>query len=164
MKTRQVVTCGLLAALVFSLKMAMAGLPNIEPVTLLLIIYTLCVPRLAPYITFAYIFLEVAFFGFGIWVICYFYIWPLLLLLTWLMRKNQSVVIWAVFSGAFGLCYGALCAIPWAVTGGLYAGFTYWVSGIPYDISHCVGNTVLMLVFYKPLKRCFSNVSRYTGN
>lgn len=161
MKARQIVTSGLLAALVFALKVAMAGLPNIEPVTLLLIMYTLHLPKLALYITFVYIFLEAATFGLGMWTVNYLYIWPLLLLLTWLLRRNRSAIVWATFSGAFGLCYGALCAIPWAVTGGIYAGLSYWVSGIPYDIAHCIGNAVLMLVLYKPLQHCFSAVAKY---
>lgn len=41
MTTRQIVISGLLAGLLFALQVAMAGLPNIEPVTLLIILYTL---------------------------------------------------------------------------------------------------------------------------
>lgn len=160
-KTRQIVVSGLLASLVFALKVAMSGLPNIEPVTLLLMMYMLHVPTLAPYITFAYIFLEAAVFGLGMWVINYLYIWPLLLLGVWLLRRNRSVVVWSVFSGAFGLGFGALSAIPWAITGGFHAGLSYWISGIPYDIAHCAGNAVLMLILYTPLTRCFSAVSKF---
>ncbi|WP_295752016.1 hypothetical protein [uncultured Oscillibacter sp.] len=41
MPARQIVTARLLAGLLFALQVAMAGLPNIEPVTLLIILYTL---------------------------------------------------------------------------------------------------------------------------
>ncbi len=158
MKVRQIVLCGLLAAIPYVLQVAMSGLPNIEPVTLLTILYTLYFPALVPYILAIFIVLEGLTFGFGIWWVNYLYVWPLLALFTWLLRKNESSIIWAVFAGAFGLCFGALCAIPWAITGGLSAGFAYWVSGIPFDITHCMGNFVLMLVLYHPLSRLLKRI------
>lgn len=154
MSAHQIVTGGLLAGLVYVLQIAMAGLPNIEPVTLLLILYTLCMPRLSLYIVSLFVLLEGVTHGFGIWWLQYLYVWPLLVLLTHLLRQNTSKVFWAVFSGAFGLFFGALCAIPYAVAGGFYAGFSYWVSGIPFDILHCLGNFILMFFLYVPLKRC----------
>ena len=54
--------------------------------------------------------------------------------------------------GVFGLMFGALCAIPYAVAGGLAAGIAYWVSGIPFDLLHCGGNVVLALVLFRPLR------------
>lgn len=160
MKVRQIVLCGLLSAILYALQVVMGGLPNIEPVTLLIILYTLYFPTLAPYILAVFITLEGLTYGFGIWWVNYLYIWPLLAFLTWLLRKNNSAVLWSVVAGAYGLCFGALCAIPWAITGGVSAGFAYWVSGIPFDVTHCIGNFVLMLVLYVPLSRLFKRISK----
>lgn len=159
MKTRQVVICALLGAILYALQVAMAGLPNIEPVTLLLILYTLYFPNFVPYILALFIALEGFTHGFGIWWINYLYVWPMLVFLAWFCRKNTSAVLWAILAGSFGLCFGALCAIPWAITGGLSAGFAYWVSGIPFDILHCIGNFVLMLLLYKPLSVFFKRLA-----
>ena len=50
MPARHIVTAGLLAGVVYALQVIMAGLPNIEAVSLLLILYTLWVPKLTPLI------------------------------------------------------------------------------------------------------------------
>lgn len=52
----------------------------------------------------------------------------------------------SIYSGIFGLLFGTFFAIPYAVFGGINAGIAYWVSGIPYDIIHGVGNYFIMLV------------------
>lgn len=161
MTTRQIVTAGLLAGLLFALQVAMAGLPNIELVTLLLILYTLYTPKLVPLTVSAFILLEGVTYGFGIWWLHYLYVWPLLVFLTHLLRRKGSRVMWACFSGAFGLCFGALCAIPYALTGGLYAGISYWISGIPFDLLHCAGNTALMFGLFKPLSRCMRMLTKF---
>ncbi len=158
LSTRALITGGLLAALVYALQVAMAGLPNIEPVSLLVILYTLSFPALTPYILAVFIVLEGFTFGFGIWWVNYLYIWPLLAIGAHLLRRSDSALLWAVYSGAFGLGFGALCAIPWAITGGIAAGFAYWISGIPFDIAHCIGNFVLMLALYRPLSACFTRL------
>lgn len=113
MSARQIVTAGLLAGLVFALQVAMAGLPNIEPVTLLLILYTLYIPKLVPLIICAFILLEGVTYGFGIWWVHYLYVWPLLAALTYLFRRSASRVVWVCLSGAYGLAFGAMCAIPY---------------------------------------------------
>ena len=60
-------------------------------------------------------------------------------------------------SGAFGLGFGALCAIPYALGGGLAYGVSWWISGIPYDIAHGLGNVIAVLVLYRPLLRFFDS-------
>ncbi len=161
MPARQIVTAGLLTGLLFALQVAMAGFPNIEPVTLLLILYTLYVPGLVPFIICAFVLLEGITYGFGVWWLHYLYTWPLLALLTRLLRRNDSKIVWACFSGAFGLSYGALCAIPYFLVGGFYMGFSYWVSGIPFDLLHCCGNAALMFCLFNPLSRCFRYIRKF---
>ena len=33
------------------------------------------------------------------------------------------------------------------------AAFVWWVAGIPWDFVHCAGNIVVMLVFYRPIRK-----------
>ena len=89
------------------------------------------------------------------------YIWPLLALVTHLARRNTNPLFWAILSSAFGFLFGFFCSIPYVVIGwvsggfinGLYAGFTWWIAGIPWDIIHGIGNFVLMIVLYNPIKK-----------
>lgn len=154
-----IVTMGILGAILFVGQVAMAPLPNIEPVTTLIILVTLTYKKKAFFSIYVFALLEGLFFGFGIWWISYLYIWSLLALLVLALHRLDSAILWAVVSGAFGLLFGALCAIPYLISGGPGAAFAYWTAGIPYDILHCGGNFILTLVLYKPLTQLFKKLA-----
>ena len=135
---------GLLAAILLIGQVGMAFLPNIEPVSTLIILYTLTHKKYTFYIIYVFVLLEGILYGFGIWWISYLYIWSILALIVLALQKIDSALIWAVISGAFGLSFGALTAIPYLISGGFGAAFAY-------DILHCCGNFVLTLILYKPL-------------
>ena len=149
---REMILFGMLGALTFALKVAMAGLPNIEPVSLTLLIYAVVFGWKALYPTYIYVIMEILYFGLGTWNICYFYIWPILVVAGICMKKMRASLGWAVLSGAYGLAFGALCGIVDIFIGGLGYAVTKWVSGIPFDISHGVGNFVLALILFVPLR------------
>ncbi len=140
-----------LTAIMFVGQVGMAFLPNIEIVSLLVILYTQLYRKKVFLIIYLFAFLEGVIYGFGIWWINYLYIWSILAVVVLLVPKKQPVPVWAVISGIYGLSYGFLCAIPYYITGGAGAGFSYWVTGIPFDILHCVGNVGVTLVLYKPV-------------
>lgn len=146
-----IVTMGLLSAILLVGQLGMAFLPNIEPVTFLIIIYTLVYKKRVFPIIYSFVLLEGLIFGFGIWWVSYLYIWTILALIVLLLKKTDSAVLWAVIAGAFGLCFGALCAIPYLISGGPGAAVSYWIAGIPYDIIHCAGNFAITLVLYHPV-------------
>ena len=162
--TYDIATIGMAIAIIEVCKVVLMGLPNIELTSFWIIMFTLFFGRKIFLVIPAFILIEGCMFGFGIWWVMYLYAWPLLALLTWLFRKQKHVWFWAVLSGFYGLFFGAMCAIPYVINGafsggirsGFYAGFTWWVAGIPYDLMHCVGNFVLMLVLFKPVKAAFS--------
>ena len=85
--TREVILLGLLGALLFVAKMALAPLPNIEPVSLLVIVYTLVLGWKALCPVYIYAALECLVWGLSYWSISYLYIWTVLLLLTMLLRR-----------------------------------------------------------------------------
>lgn len=153
MKVKDITLIGLLAAVLLILQVALGPLPNIEVVSLLVIVYAMVFGKRVFYILAVFAVLEGLIYGFGIWWIMYLYVWPLLAVITLLLKKTESVWIWAVISGGFGLAFGALCAIPYAVGGGLAAGISWWISGIPFDVIHGVSNFILVLILLMPLKR-----------
>lgn len=148
--TRELVLYALLGAVMFALKMAMAALPNIEPVSLLVILYTLTFGRWALWPIYVYVLLEILTWGVNFWTVNYLYVWAILFLLTCLFRKMSAPLGWAVVAGGFGLCFGLLCVPVYWVSGGWAFAVSWWISGIPYDILHCVGNFFMVLLLYKP--------------
>ena len=151
---------GMMVAVMEVSKLALSFLPNIELVSFWVILFTLFFRWRILLAIPAFVLIEGLLYGINLWWISYLYAWPLLALAAWLFRRQQSVLFWSILSGTFGLLFGMFFAIPYVVIGaagnglwsGLYAGFTWWVAGIPYDITHGIGNFVLMLVLYSPVR------------
>ena len=150
---RELVLYALLGTMMFALKMAMAGLPNIEPVSLLVILYTLTFRRRAFWPIALYVLLEILTWGINTWTVNYLYVWAILALLTYLLHGMKSTLGWAALSGAFGLCFGLLCSPVYWATGGWAFALSWWISGIPYDLLHCVGNFFITLTLFRPCRK-----------
>lgn len=157
----ELIVLALLGTLMFGAKVAMAMLPNIEPVSLLVLVYTAVFGRKALYPIYTYVLLELLVFNAGLWTLNYLYIWPILYLLCRALGAMESSWGWAVLSGAFGLSFGLLCTPVYIVTGGWAFGLSWWISGIPFDVLHCAGNFCLALVLYRPLVRALSALKHY---
>ena len=149
---REIVLFGMLGALTFAMKLAMAGLPNIEPVTLTLLVYGAVFGWKALYPMYVYVIMEILYFGLGTWNICYFYIWLIPVATAIFLRKMQPALVWALAAGVFGLLFGALCGIVDIFIGGLGYAVSKWITGILFDISHCVGNFLMALILFVPLR------------
>lgn len=121
-------------------QVAMASLPNIEPVSLLVIAGALVYGYNVLLSVYAFVLVEAFIYGFGLWVINYLYVWTVLAIIAILLRKNEGRLLWACVSGFFGLGFGLLCAIPYVFISGLPGAAAYYISGIPFDIAHAVGN------------------------
>lgn len=159
-----VATIGVLVALIEACKLAMAHIPNVELTSFWLIIFTVFFGRKAMIAVPIFTIIEGAIYGFGLWWVMYLYAWPILVLLAYVMKKNDSALPFALLSGLFGLSFGFLCAIPYVFAGsptpGLAYAFGYWVAGIPFDLLHGIGNFVLMLVLYRPVTSVMKKVAR----
>lgn len=158
---KEMILFGVLGALTFAMKVAMAWLPNIEPVSLTIMLYAAVFGLKALYPTYVYVAMEILWYGLGIWNINYLYIWAILALAACLLRKMRHPAGWAILSGAFGLLFGALCGIVDVFIGGFSYAVTKWVSGIPFDIAHCVGNFGIALILFAPLRKLLERL--YAG-
>ena len=159
-RTKEITVMAMLAALMFGAKMVMAPLPNIEPVSILIIVYVSVLGLKALIPVYVYVFLEIFTWGLGYWSICYLYVWAVLALIALCFRKMESPLGWAVLSGAFGLSFGALCALVYLVAKDWAFALSWWVSSIPFDLAHGAGNFVMALVLFRPCKRVLVLLTR----
>lgn len=143
----------MLGGLTFAAKVVMMSLPNIEPVSLLVMLFAVTFGKKALFPIYIYVLLELTLFGVGLWTVSYLYIWLILALCAFSLRKMTSPLGWALLSGTFGLLFGALCAPVCLVVGGPTFALSWWISGIPFDLAHCAGNFVLALILFSPLRR-----------
>ena len=154
--SREIVTVGLMVAVIEVCKIAFMGLPNIELTSFWIILFALYFGKSIYFAIPVFIVIEGLIFGINLWWIMYLYTWPLLAIVTKLFSNVKSVTFWSVFSGVFGLLFGALNSLVYIFMGdtlsaGLRSAFAWWVSGIPYDLIHGAGNFVIMLILYKPI-------------
>ena len=158
----EVVLFGMLGAMTFALQVAMAPLPNIEPVSLLVMLFAAVFGWKSLYTVYVFVVMEVLFHGLGIWNINYLYVWTILAVAALMLRKMESPLGWAILSAVFGMCFGALCGIVDVFIGGFSYAVTKWISGIPFDLLHCGGNFVLALVLWKPLRNLLEKLTGKT--
>jgi len=150
----------MLGGLTFGAKFVMSSLPNIEPVSLLIMLFAVTFGAKALFPMGLYIVLEILIYGIQLWNINYLYVWPILLAVSLLMRKTESPLLWAVMSAVFGLLFGLLCAPVYLFAGGLTFAINWWLSGIPFDLLHCVGNFVITLLLFAPLRKLLGDLYR----
>lgn len=75
MKTREIVTMGILSAVLLAAQVSLGFLPNIEIVTLLIIVYTLVLRKKVFFVIYVFVLLEGLIYGFGLWWLNYLYVW-----------------------------------------------------------------------------------------
>ncbi len=151
----------MLGSLTFAAKVAMAGLPNIEPVSLFVMLYAVVFGRKCIYPIYTYVVMEFLCYGFHLWSINYLYVWMILALGAWLLRSAKNPLVWALLSGGFGLLFGLLCVPVYAVSGGIGYAVSWWISGAPFDLLHAAGNFVMALILFVPLRNLLTKL--YNG-
>lgn len=155
---RRICAIGLCGALLLAVQIVLSPLPNIELVSLLVIVYTLTLGSDTLYIIYLFALLEGVVYGFGLWWFTYLYVWTLLYLAVRALRGIDSAVLWAVIAAIYGLLFGTLTSVPYFITGGVGGGVAYILGGLTFDFLHCGGNFVLVLLLYKPLRAAMNRV------
>ena len=149
----------MLGAMTFALQVVMAPLPNIEPVSLLVMLFAVVFGWKSLYAVYVFVMMEVLFHGLGLWNINYLYVWTVLAVSAIWLKKMESSLGWAMVSAVFGLSFGALCGIVDVFIGGIPYAVTKWISGIPFDLLHCGGNFAIALVLWKPMRRLLEKLT-----
>lgn len=159
--TRKLIFYSLCSVILVVSKEVLAFLPNIELVSLLLIIFTLNLGlKVGVLISSIFSLLQMLLYGISFWSLFYLVIWAILCLFTYLLRKyltNYDRV--AIFSGFYGLIFGLLFSIPYFLIS-VQAGISYYTLGITFDLVHCLGNYLLAVLLFDRL----NNVFKYLAN
>ena len=150
---QQIALFGMLGALTFGAKFVMSYLPNIEPVSVLVMVYAVTMGKKGLYPIYLYVMLEILVYGLGTWNFNYLYIWAILFFAAYAMRKQTHPLPWALLSAGFGLLFGLLCAPVDVFAYGAAFAASKWVTGISFDLMHCGGNFVMALVLFVPLRK-----------
>jgi energy-coupling factor transport system substrate-specific component len=149
----------------FVSKIVMEALPNIHLLGTLTMTYTVVYRKKALIPLYVYVFLNGLYAGFSLWWVPYLYIWTILWALTMLLPKRMptpvAAVVYPLLCALHGFAYGTLYAPAQALMFGLNLQQTLaWIAaGIPFDITHGIGNFFAgMLVL--PLSRLLQRLVR----
>ena len=156
---RELTILAVCTALLFAVQVALAGLPNIELVSLLVILYTITFQKKALLPIYSFVVLQGLLYGFHLWWFMYLYVWFILWLVVMFFGQQQrSVLQWALLSGIYGLLFGGLCAVSYLPFSGIAGAIAWWIAGIPSDFVHGIGNFIVTLVLFQPLHRIMSTL------
>ena len=143
---RQIALFGVLGALTFGLKVAMSLLPNIEPVSLMVMLFAVVFGWKGLYPVYLYVLMEVMLYGINFWNINYLYIWAVLWGATMLIPRKLPVKVRCVLYPALCSLHGFAFGILYAPAQALIYGYNFeqavaWVAaGFPFDIIHGISN------------------------
>lgn len=159
LSTYEIAIIGISSAILVMSQLAIAFLPNIELVSLLIIIYTLNFKRKALYVIYTFVLIEGIIFGFSLWWFAYLYIWLVLFVVTYILRNINSSLTWAIIASIFGLLFGTLSSIPYLFIGGISTAVAYIIAGISFDLIHCFSNFIIVLVLFNPLNKICKKIA-----
>ena len=149
---REMVLFSFLGTLMFIGKKVMEPLPNIHPVALLVMVYTLVYRWKALWPIYIFVFLTGLVHGFAYWWYPYTYVWIVLWGLTMVLPKAMppkvAPFVYVAVCGFHGFIFGTLWAPLHAVMFHLrWQGMIGWIiQGIPADITHGLGNVGMGLL------------------
>lgn len=147
----EIALIAIFAALLIAVQVGLAFLPNVELVSILIIVFTIILRKKVFYVIAVFVLAEGLIYGFGTWWFCYLYVWLILAAVAYIFAKRREPLFWALISGAFGLLFGTLCSFVYLFILGA-AGMLAWiVNGLIFDVIHGVSNFVIALILFKPL-------------
>ncbi len=145
----------MLSSLSVAGRIAMAPLPNIQPATFIIIMSTLCLgTSKGVLVAIVSTLASNLVLGHGPWTMFQLMGWVTVAVVTGRIRNTRmSHVGMSVFAAIMGMVYGMVVSL----NGLLYTNqiVLYYLAGLPYDISHAMGNLVIYLVCAPPLRRVF---------
>ncbi|SFL84301.1 energy-coupling factor transport system substrate-specific component [Gracilibacillus orientalis] len=162
MNTYKLTLISLLAAVCVIGRITFQFIPNIQPVTAIIIITgamlgvlpAICIAVITTYITNLFL-------GMGIWTIWQMTGWAVIGLTAGIIGKytrQKQMLLLTIFSFFAAFIYGLIVNLGTFTFSGNFV--VYYLAGITFDIAHAIGNVVFMILLYPVLVRVFRHTQR----
>lgn len=168
----QVALLAMIVAITHISRLAFGFLPNVQPVTVILMLLTVTFGLTdAIIVAFLSIVLSNITLGMGFWTVTQICAYSIIVLLTFFVKRildvvPYSAIFWTLFAGLTGYLYGFVISFLQAPILGmnLQATIGYWLAGLLFDTYHAIGNVgfyILLSPILLPLfDRAKENVLR----
>lgn len=136
----------------------MTFIPNVQPLTTIIMITAVIMGRTnGIFVATVSIIVSNLYLGFGIWTIPQVISYSLIAIICGsfyhLKDKRYFVYLLALIGVFAGYFHGLIMSLfEYIVFGNFWA---YYLAGIPFDTYHAVGNLLISLILYKPIKSTF---------
>ncbi|MDL4840763.1 ECF transporter S component [Aquibacillus rhizosphaerae] len=162
MNTYKLTLIAVLASLAVVGRFAFNFLPNVQPVSTIIIICGFFLgPFAAIVLAILTTYLSNLILGMGIWTIWQIVAWALIgglggcIGLLSLKRPLYPLIVFAVFSGYL---YGFIVSLATFTVSGKF--IPYYLAGLPFDTYHAIGNGLFMFVLFPILSKIFNRYKK----
>lgn len=153
-KVKEMTLIGILAAVNIASRIALQSLPNIKPVTSLIIISVMIFGlSFGIKLTIVTTVVSNVFLGMGIWTFFQILAWIVICLLTQVIidfykkiHKEPHLIVMSIFAFLMGYVFGFIVSLEQLMIGGLGLFMAYYSTGILFDTFHAVGNFCFYLM------------------
>ena len=150
MSTRKIALLAILIALCVVGRQVFAFIPNVQPVTAIIIICSFWMgPLSGVLLAVGSTLASNMLLGSGTWTLFQIIAWSFIGLSSGLLGKYVKkipLIVFALYAGVSGLIYGFVISIERVIIGKLF--WPYYLAGLPFDIMHAVGNVIFFIVLY----------------
>ncbi|WP_163526263.1 ECF transporter S component [Halobacillus ihumii] len=162
MNTYKLTLIAMLASMAIAGRLVMANIPNVQPVTAIIIIAGFWLGPLAAVImAFLTTFLSNVFLGMGYWTIWQILSWSIIGLGAGLIGKYwANIPVWmlSIYGFLSGIVYGLIISFTMRVAGQPF--WAYYLAGLPMDLNHAASNVIFILVLSPVLGTLFSRYQK----
>ena len=132
-------------------RLVFSFLPNVQPVTVIVLMFTLVFGiRDGLIVGILSIVLSNMTLGMGVWTFAQVASYGVLVLLTGILRPFQKYVwfdvAFALYAGVAGYLYGFIISAVQAPFFGIQKFWVYYMAGIPFDTMHALGNVGFYII------------------
>lgn len=158
MNTYRLTLIALLAALAVVGRYAFQFVPNIQPVTTIIILSAFFLgPVSGIILAFLTTYLSNLVMGMGLWTVWQIAAWSIIGIISGMLgkifQKNPLpiLMVFSVFSGYF---FGFVMSLANYIIAGKF--LSYYLLGLPFDTYHAIGNAIFMVILFPVLSRIFA--------
>ncbi|MFD1672593.1 ECF transporter S component [Agrilactobacillus yilanensis] len=157
-RIRKITLIGVLCALCIVLRIIKLPVPNVQPVTDILMIVTLTMGvRYGFLLATLTMVLSNIILGFGIWTLPQIAAYMVCILtiaaFKWLLPLEHWFWLQLLLCTLLGFEYGLVVSLGMAVIGSAPAFLAYYLSGLLFDLAHAIGNFVFYPLLKPPLTK-----------
>ncbi|WP_226579452.1 ECF transporter S component [Halobacillus litoralis] len=162
MKTYKLTLIAMLASLAVAGRMALSTVPNVQPVTAIIIIAGFWLGPLAGIIiAFLTTFVSNMLLGMGVWTVWQIAAWSIIgVTAGWIGKLWPNTPAWLLSGYGFfsGLFFGFILSLTMRAVGQPF--WPYYLAGLPMDINHAISNTAFILILSPILGALFQRYNK----